>query len=96
MKNKFYLISEEELTALLQNKKNMSICLENDLISKEDFGLAFIKWLVEERRLEGELDSLTIEKEYDDWAKDFIEQHYYPIVFGDENEEEEIDPMKLN
>lgn len=96
MKDKFYLISEEELAALLQNQKNMSICLENDLISKEDFGLAFIKWLVEERGLEGRLVRPTIEKEYNDWTKEFIEQHYYPIVLRDENEEEEIDPMKLN
>ena len=51
MENKFYLISEEELINLLQNKKNMSICLENNLINPKSFGLAFIKWLAEERKL---------------------------------------------
>ena len=48
MENKFYLISEEELINLLQNKKNMSICLENNLINPKSFGLAFIKWLAED------------------------------------------------
>ena len=72
MENKFYLISEEELINLLQNKKNMSICVENNLINTKSFGLAFIKWLAEERKLEGELDNLTIEKEYNNLARNFI------------------------
>ena len=94
MENKFYLISEEELINLLQNKKNMSICLENNLINPKSFGLAFIKWLAEERKLEGELDNLTIEKEYDEWARDYIEQYFIPLSL--KIKEEEIDPIELN
>lgn len=86
MENKFYLISEEELINLLQNKKNMSICVENNLINKEDFGLAFIKWLAEERKLEEKLDNLTIEKEYNNWARNFINNHYCSFDFDDEEE----------
>lgn len=86
MENKFYLISEEELINLLQNKKNMSICLENNLINPKSFGLAFIKWLAEERKLEGELDNLTIEKEYNNWARNFINNHYSSFEFDDEEE----------
>lgn len=86
MENKFYLISEEELINLLQNKKNMSICVENNLINKEDFGLAFIKWLAEERKLEEKLDNLTIEKEYNNWARNFINNHYCSFEFDNEEE----------
>lgn len=86
MENKFYLISEEELINLLQNKKNMSICLENNLINPKSFGLAFIKWLAEERKLEGELDNLTTEREYNNWARNFINNHYYSFDFDDEEE----------
>ena len=86
MENKFYLISEEELINLLQNKKNMSICLENNLINPKSFGLAFIKWLAEERKLEGELDNLTTEKEYNNWARNFINNHYCCFEFEDEEE----------
>ena len=95
MKEKFYLVPEEDLINLLKNMKNMSICLDNNLINKESFGLDFIKWLAEERKLEGELDNLTIEKEYDKWARDYIEQYFVPL-FLKIKEEEEIDPMNLN
>lgn len=86
MENKFYLISEEELINLLQNKKNMSICVENNLINPKSFGLAFIKWLAEELKLEGELDNLTIEKEYNNWTRNFINNHYSSFEFDDEEE----------
>lgn len=86
MENKFYLISEEELINLLQNKKNMAICVENNLINPKSFGLAFIKWLTEERKLEGELDNLTIEKEYSNWARNFINNNYSSFEFDDEEE----------
>lgn len=86
MENKFYLISEEELINLLQNKKNMSICVENNLINKEDFGLLFIEWLTEERGLEGKLDHVIIGKEYNNWARNFINNHYCSFEFDDEEE----------
>lgn len=95
MKEKFYLVPEEDLINLLKNMNNMSICLDNNLINKENFGLDFIKWLAEERELKGELDNLTIEKEYDKWARDYIEQYFVPL-FLKIKEEEEIDPMILN
>ena len=95
MKEKFYLVPEEDLINLLKNMKNMSICLNNNLINKEDFGLAFIKWIAEERKLKGELNNLTIEKEYDEWTRDYIEQYFVPL-FLKIKEEEEIDPMILN
>ena len=85
MKEKFYLVPEEDLINLLKNMKNMSICLDNNLINKESFGLAFIKWLAEERKLEGELDNLTIEKEYNNWARNFINNHYSSFEFDDED-----------
>lgn len=94
MKEKFYLVSEEDLINLLKNMKNISICLDNNLINKESFGLAFIKWLAEERKLEEELDNLTIEKEYDKWARDYIEQCFIPLFL--KVKEEEIDPINLN
>lgn len=86
MENKFYLISEEELINLLQNKKNMSICLENNLINPKSFGLAFIRWLVKECKLEGELDNLTTEEAYNNWARNFINNHYCSFDFDDEEE----------
>lgn len=95
MKEKFYLVPEEDLINLLKNMQNMSICLDNNLINKESFGLDFIKWLAEERKLEGELDNLTIEKEYDEWTRDYIEQYFVPL-FLKNKEEEEINPMELN
>lgn len=95
MKEKFYLVPEEDLINLLKNMKNMSICLDNNLINKESFGLDFIKWLAEERKLEGELDNLTIEKEYDKWVRDYIEQYFIPLSLKIK-EEEEIDLMELN
>ena len=94
MKEKFYLVPEEDLINLLKNMNNMSICLDNNLINKESFGLDFIKWLAEERKLEGELDNLTIEKEYNKWARNYIEQYFIPLSL--KNKEEEIDPMNLN
>lgn len=86
MENKFYLISEEELINLLQNEKNMLICVENNLINKEDFGSLFIEWLTEERGLEGKLDHVIVEKEYNNWARNFINNHCCSFDFDDEEE----------
>jgi hypothetical protein len=92
----FYLISEEELIALLQTQKNMQICLKHNLINKVNFCDYFNKWLVEERKITGLLNENLIKEQYDEWTKDFIGRHYYSFILGDEEEEEEIDPMKLN
>lgn len=86
MKDKFYLVSEEELINLLQNKKNMSICVENNLINTEGFGSSFIEWLTEERGLEGKLDHVTVGKEYRNWTRNFINNHYCSFDFDDEEE----------
>lgn len=86
MEDKLYLISEEELINLLQNKKNMSICVENNLINKEDFGSAFIEWITEECGLEGELDHVIVRKEYNNWVRNFINSHYCSFDFDDEEE----------